>query len=303
MYIPKGAGRRSAAFWLLLPSLVGVVVFCLIPIVSSLLFSLMDYDTLKPMSSMQFIGLKNFVRILTGSEFPKVLQHTFTYLILYLPLILLTSLIEGLLLNQTFKGRGFFRTVFYTPVITSWVAAAVVWQWVLSGKFGLMNQMLAAIGIPGPGWLASATWAMPGIVLAAVWKDTGYYALMILAALKSIDASYHEAAAIDGAGPVRRFFGITLPLISPTLFLLIIINVIYGLQVFDSVVIMTANSAGGSGGPGGATTVFLERIYKYAFVQYKMGMASAYSWVLFVLILVFTAIQFGFQRKWVNYDA
>lgn len=303
MYIPKGAGRRSAAFWLLLPSLVGVVVFCLIPIVSSLLFSLMDYDTLKPMSSMQFIGLKNFVRILTGSEFPKVLQHTFTYLILYLPLILLTSLIEGLLLNQAFKGRGFFRTVFYTPVITSWVAAAVVWQWVLSGKFGLMNQMLAAIGIPGPGWLASATWAMPGIVLAAVWKDTGYYALMILAALKSIDASYHEAAAIDGAGPVRRFFGITLPLISPTLFLLIIINVIYGLQVFDSVVIMTANSAGGSGGPGGATTVFLERIYKYAFVQYKMGMASAYSWVLFALILVFTAIQFGFQRKWVNYDA
>jgi multiple sugar transport system permease protein len=303
MYIPKGAGRRSAAFWLLLPSLIGVVVFCLIPIASSLLFSLMDYDTLKPMSSMQFIGLKNFVRILTGSEFPKVLQHTFTYLILYLPLILLTSLIQGLLLNQTFKGRGLFRTVFYTPVITSWVAAAVVWQWVLSGKYGLMNQMLLAIGITGPGWLASATWAMPGIVLAAVWKDTGYYALMILAALKSIDGSYYEAAAIDGAGPIRRFFGITLPLISPTLFLLIIINVIYGLQVFDSVVIMTANSLGGSGGPGGATTVFLERIYKYAFEQYKMGMASAYSWVLFILILVFTAVQFSFQRKWVNYDA
>ena len=303
MYIPKGAGRRSAAFWLLLPSLIGVVVFCLIPIASSLLFSLMDYDTLKPMSSMQFIGLKNFVRILTGSEFPKVLQHTFTYLVLYLPLILLTSLIQGLLLNQTFKGRGLFRTVFYTPVITSWVAAAVVWQWVLSGKYGLMNQMLLAIGITGPGWLASATWAMPGIVLAAVWKDTGYYALMILAALKSIDGSYYEAAAIDGAGPIRRFFGITLPLISPTLFLLIIINVIYGLQVFDSVVIMTANSLGGSGGPGGATTVFLERIYKYAFEQYKMGMASAYSWVLFILILVFTAVQFSFQRKWVNYDA
>ena len=163
--------------------------------------------------------------------------------------------------------------------------------------------MLASVGISGPAWLSSATWAMPGIVLAAVWKDTGYYALMILAALKSIDTAYYEAVAIDGAGTVRRFFHITLPLISPTLFLLIIINVIYGLQVFDSVVIMTSNSAGGSGGPGGATTVFLERIYKYAFVQYKMGMASAYSWILFALIILFTLVQFRFQRRWVNYDA
>ncbi len=303
MYFPKGTREKSASFWFLLPSLIGVVVFCLVPIVFSLVFSLMDYDTLRPMSSMQFVGLKNFTRILTGTEFYRVTQHTFTYLILYLPLILITSLIEGLVLNQTFKGRGAFRTISYTPVITSWVAAAVVWQWLLSGKYGLMNQLLLSVGITGPAWLSSATWAMPGIVLAAIWKDTGYYALMILAALKSIDTAYHEAASIDGAGPFRRFFQITLPLISPTLFLLVIINVIYGLQVFDSVVIMTGNSAGGSGGPGGATTVFLERIYKYAFVQYKMGMASAYSWILFALILLFTLFQFRFQRKWVNYDA
>ena len=120
---------------------------------------------------------------------------------------------------------------------------------------------------------------------------------MVLAALKSIDGTYYEAADIDGAGPVKKLTAITLPLISPTLFLLIVINSIYGLQVFDSVLIMT------DGGPGGATTVFLERIYKYAFNQYKMGLASAYSWVLFALILVFTAVQFWLQRKWVNYDA
>ena len=138
---------------------------------------------------------------------------------------------------------------------------------------------------------------MPGIVMAAIWKDTGYYALMVLAALKSIDPNYYEAAAIDGAGPGRRFFSITLPLLSPTLFLLVVINVIYGLQVFESVLIMT------NGGPGGATTVFLERIYNFAFKQYKMGMASAYSWILFILILVFTLLQFKLQKKWVNYDA
>lgn len=297
MYIPSKAGRRRITAVFLMPSLIGVVCFYLLPILISLLFSVTNYDLLRPLSSMRFAGLDNFRRILTGREFPKVLLHTFTYLALYLPLIMLTSVGEGLILNKAFRGHGFFRTVCYTPVITSWVAAAVVWQWVLSGKYGLLNQMLAAVGIQGPSWLSSAKWAMPGIVIASVWKDTGYYALMVLAALKSIDPIYYEAASIDGAGGLRKLRSITLPLISPTLFLLIVMNVIYGLQVFDSVLIMT------NGGPGGATTVFLERIYKYAFVQYKMGMAGAYSWILFALILAFTAVQFWLQKRWVNYDA
>jgi multiple sugar transport system permease protein len=295
MYLPKNTGRRTAAAVFLGPSVIGMVVFCLIPIVSSLVFSLMDYDLVG--GTMNFIGLKNFTRILGGSEFPKVVKHTLTYLVLYLPMILIASLAEGMLLNHSFRGRGVFRAIFYTPVITSWVAAAVVWTWVLSGKYGLLNQSLAVIGINAPAWLDSKDWAMPGIVMAAIWKDTGYYALMVLAALKSIDPNYYEAAAIDGAGPGRRFFSITLPLLSPTLFLLVVINVIYGLQVFESVLIMT------NGGPGGATTVFLERIYNFAFKQYKMGMASAYSWILFILILVFTLLQFKLQKKWVNYDA
>ncbi len=295
MYFPRSNGRRAATAGFLAPSLIGLIVFCLIPILSSLCFSLMDYDLLG--GTMRYIGFRNFERILTGREFPQVMAHTLTYLALYLPLILVLSLAQGMLLNHSFRGRGVFRAVFYTPVITSWVAAAVVWQWMLSGKYGLLNQMLQAIGVTGPAWLSSKDWAMPGVVIAAVWKDTGYYALMVLSALKSIDPSYYEAAAIDGASAPRRFFGITLPLLSPTLFLLIVINVIYGLQVFDSVFIMT------DGGPGGATTVFLERIYKYAFSQYKMGMASAYSWILFILIIAFTIVQFWLQKKWVNYDA
>ena len=297
MYIPNTPSKRRATALLLLPSLIGVVGFCLLPILASAVFSLMDYDLLMPMNTMEYVGFRNYTRILTGSEFPKVMGHTFTYLILYLPLILVTSVGEALILNKSFKGHGIFRTVCYTPVITSWVAAAVVWQWVLSGKYGLLNQMLSVFGITGPSWLNSKDWAMPGVVLAAVWKDTGYYALMVLSALKSIDPSCYEAAAIDGATGWKKLTKITLPLISPTLFLLIVINIIYGLQVFDSVLIMT------NGGPGGATTVFLERIYKYAFKQYKMGLASAYSWILFALILVFTAIQFKLQRKWVNHDA
>lgn len=297
MYIPKNAGRRTATAVFLLPSLIGVACFCLLPIAASLMFSMMDYDLLRPMNTMTFAGLSNFRHILTGREFPQVLAHTFSYLGMYLPLILLTAVGQALILNRSFKGHGLFRTICYTPVITSWVAAAVVWQWVLSGKYGLLNQMLLTIGIQGPAWLSSAAWAMPGIVVASVWKDTGYYALMVLAALKSIDPAYYEAASIDGAGGFRKLRSITLPLISPTLFLLVVINIIYGLQVFDSVLIMT------NGGPGGATTVFLERIYKYAFTQYKMGIASAYSWILFALILMFTLVQFVLQKKWVNYDA
>jgi multiple sugar transport system permease protein len=295
MYLPKTAGRRVATAVFLAPSLVGMTVFCLIPILATLVFSLLDYDLLAGTAS--FVGLGNYARILTGREFPAVVVHTLTYVGLYLPFILLLSLGQGMLLNHSFHGRQVFRAIFYLPVITSWVAAAVVWQWVLSGKYGLLNQMLAGIGISGPSWLSSKQWAMPGVVIAAVWKDTGYYALMVLAALKSIDPAYYEAAAIDGAGPVKRFTRITLPLISPTLFLLTVINVIYGLQVFESVLIMT------DGGPGGGTQVFLERIFKYAFRQYKMGTASAYSWVLFLVILVFTLVQFRLQKKWVNYDA
>ena len=137
---------------------------------------------------------------------------------------------------------------------------------------------------------------MPGVVIAAVWEDCGYFALILLAALKAIDKSYYEAADIDGARFWRKLGSITLPLISPTLFLLVVIIIIGSLQVFDSVFIMTG------GGPAGATTIFMERIYRYAFKMYKMGMASAFSWVLFALIMVFTALQFAVQRRWVNYD-
>ncbi len=297
MYIPKKAGKRATIALFLAPSMTGLIIFCLLPILASAVYSLIDYDILRPLSDASFVMLKNFTRILSGREFPQVLQHTFTYLILYLPAIMMMSLFQALLLNRDFRGRSVYRVIFYTPVITSWVAAAVVWKWVLSGKYGLFNQILSYVGIQGPAWLSSATYAMPGIVIAAIWKDTGYYALMVLAALKSIDPAYYEAASIDGAGPCRKLFSITLPLISPTLFLLIVINVIYGLQVFDSVFVMMA------GGLESATTVFLERIYQYAFRQYKMGLASAYSWILFALILLFTLIQFRLQKRWVNYDA
>ena len=294
--LKKGAQGWLRALPFILPGLILVAVFVVYPMLFTIRISLSEYKIVQ--GDITFIGLENFKNVLEGgSRFWYAYRNNFLYAIVTVPFIILGGMFFAYLINNLRRGQGIFRVGFYLPVITSWVAAAVVWQWVLSGKYGLLNQMLATVGIQGPAWLSSATWAMPGIVLASVWKDTGYYALMVLAALKSIDPGYYEAADLDGASGAKKFFSITLPLISPTLFLLIVINIIYGLQVFDSVLIMT------DGGPGGATTVFLERIYKYAFVQYKMGMASTYACILFVVLLLFTAVQFWMQKRWVNYDA
>jgi multiple sugar transport system permease protein len=256
----------------------------------------MDYDILRPLSEAKFIGLGNYKTLFSEGEIWKVLWHNLQYLLMYVPAIMATSMIVAILLNQDFKGRNIYRIIFYTPVITSWVAAAVVWRWILSGKFGYINQALALFGIDGPAWLSNPHWAMAGIVIVAIWKDTGYYALFFLAALKSLDKTYYEASQIDGAKWYQNLFKITLPLISPTIFLILTYNIIAGFQVFDSVQIMT------EGGPAGATTVMVERIYNYGFHVYRMSFAATWSWVLFAIIMVATLIQFRLQRKWVNYD-
>lgn len=296
LYIQNNLHKKVTIGLFLLPAVGGLVVFSLLPILSSLLISTLKYDILKPLRDIQFVGLKNFGELLGGQELYSVLSHTLYYMVLYIPLILISSLLMANLLNQDFKGLGFYKVLFYIPVVTSWVAGAVIWRWVLNGEYGFLNQWLGYIGIDGPNWLSDKTWAMPGVVIAAIWKDTGYYALIFLAALKGIDKTYHEAAQIDGAGKWQRFSRITLPLISPTVFLVIILNVIGGFQVFDSVFVMTG------GGPANATTVIVERIYRNAFRFYKMGLASAYSWILFVVIFGVTALQFWLQKRWVNYD-
>lgn len=296
MYFPNPRQKRRTVTAFLLPSLIGVVVFCLVPIIVSLAYSFLDYDVLRPLSDALFVGLQNYKQLFSSDEMPKALWHTFQYILYYMPLVMVLALVEASLLNRAFRGNGVYRVIFYTPVITSWVAAAVVWKWLLSGKFSPINQFFALFGITAPTWLADPNWAMFGISMAAVWKDCGYFALLFLAAMKNIDRSYYEAADIDGARWYQKFFRITLPLISPTVFLLLVTTLIGSFQVFDSVKVMM------SGLPTQATTVMMERIYTYAFKSYQMGTAAAWSWILFLIILVFTILQFRLQKKWVNYD-
>lgn len=297
MIVGSRARQNRAAVLFLLPSVLGLAIFFLLPIASSFLMSLSDWDALQKLSTANFIGIENFRNLVRATELPKVLSHTLYYMVLYIPLVIATALIEANLLSKAFAGLRVYKVLFYLPVITSWVAGALIWRWVLNSRYGFFNQWLAVIGIQGPPWLTSQVWAMPGIVIAAVWKDAGYYALIFLAALKSINRNYYEAASVDGASPWKTFFRITVPLMSPTIFFVIVINIINGFQVFDSVWVMT------QGGPAEATTVIAERIYRNAFTFYKMGYAAAYSWVLFAVILAATGVQLWLQNKWVSYDA
>ncbi len=296
MYISSNRQRRLTAFLFLLPSFAGLLVFNFLPMISSIVISTFKYDVLKPISEAEFVGLEHYKELITGKELFTVLSHNLYYIVLYVPLVIIVSTFIAVLLNRDFKGVSFYKVLFYIPVVTSWVAGAVIWKWILNGKYGFLNQWLGFIGIQGPNWLTNETWAMPGVVIASIWKDSGYYALIILAALKNINKTYYEAAKIDGANAFQRLVKITIPLISPVIFLLFVLNLIYGFQVFDSVFIMTG------GGPANATTVIVERIYRNAFKFYKMGYACAYSWILFAIIFVVTAIQIKLQKRWVNYD-
>lgn len=295
------AGLR-AALPFLAPSFAGMLVFSLVPLVISGVISLTDWNGLDEllapgMFAEHFVGLDNFRAILTSSEFWQVLGNTCRYIVLYIPCMLAASLAVACLLSQSRRGVTAFRVIYYIPVLTSWVAGSLIWKWVLSPEYGVINNLLGLFGIRGPSWLQSPQWAMVGIVIASVWKDMGYFGLMLLSGLQGINRQYYEAAQIDGAGRLRQFFRITLPLLTPTLFFVLIISLINSFQLFPQVMIMTPD-----GGPSGSTMVMVERIYKYGFRYYEMGYASAFSWILFAILFVLTAIQMKFQNRWVNYD-
>lgn len=298
----RGGEGLVTASPFLLPSLIGLLVFSLLPLIISGLISLTDWNGLDRLTDPDFlqdhfVGLANYKSILTTPEFWNTLGNTMEYIVLYIPLMLAASLLVAYLLSRPHRGIGAFRVVYYIPVLTSWVAASLIWKSVLAPQYGAMNGILAWFGIQGPGWLLDEAWAMPAIVLVSVWKDMGFFGLILLSGVVGINKTYYEAADIDGAGGWIKFTRITLPLLTPSIFYVVIVAMINGFQLFPQVMIMTG------GGPNGATQVMVERIYQYGFRYYRMGYAAAFSWILFVIIMVFTAIQMKGQERWVHYDS
>lgn len=289
----KGLQRILWVVFFLFPSLIGLLVFKLIPILASLGLTLFKWDLLTP---PRFIGLENFEYLLRDKTFLEALQHTLTFILGYIPLVMTLGLAVAIALNQKIRGTKIYRTLFYLPVISSWVAVALLWMWIFNPRFGLINYSLSFLGIEGPGWLFDPQWAMPAIIITSVWKDIGFVMIMFLAGLQGIPETYYEAAAIDGATSWQRFRSITLPLLSPTSFFALMISLINSFQLFDQIWIMTG------GGPAGATSVVVEQIVNNAFRYSRMGYAATLSWALFALVFVVTIFQMRLQKKWVTYD-
>ncbi len=275
-----------------LPSLIPLLAFTIGPMAGSLGISLLDWNLI---ASAEFVGLDNYAALARDTAFHRALWHTLQYLIGYLPLVFVGGLGLALALHRGLKGVAIFRSIYFLPVVTSWVVVALVWRWLLNPQSGVVNAGLAGLGLEGPGWWTDPLWAMPSIILASGWKDLGFVMILFLAGLQSIPTELEEAATVDGASAWKRFRHVTLPLLSPTSFFVVIISLINGFQVFDQVYVMTG------GGPAGATTVVVEQVFTNAFRYGQMGYAAAMSWVLFVIILAVTLGQFRMQRRWVTY--
>jgi len=285
----RGVRRTLVLALFLGPSLVGVTLFVAGPIVASLILAFTSWDLLTPPT---LVGLRNFERLSRDLEFWAALRHTLTFLGGYVPLVLVTGLAVAVALNGRIPLRGVFRAVYFLPVVTSWVAVALVWRWLLNPHFGLVNAWLAQVGIQGPAWLFDPNWAMASVILTSVWKDTGFVMVILLAGLQGIPREYYEASSIDGATRAQQLRHVTVPLLAPAIFFALTITLINSFQVFDQVYVMTG------GGPAGATTVLVERIVRQAFSYSRMGYASAMSWVLFALIFATTLVLSRMQRRW-----
>ena len=288
MDAPADRSKYLALAVLLLPSLAGMFAFIMLPVLSSLVLSFAEWDLI---GEIEWIGLGNYVVALGDPAVQGALKNTLLFIAGYLPAVVIISLGLALLLNRRLKGRIVFRAIYFVPVVTSWVAVSLIWKWLLNPQYGLVNYGLGMIGISGPGWLFDPAWAMAGVVITSIWKDIGFVTVIYLAGLQDIPENLYEAAELDGATPWQRFWTITLPMLAPTTFFVTTISLISSFQVFDQVWIMTG------GGPAGATSVMVEQIYKNAFSYFKMGYASAISWVLFALIFVVTITQNLLQKR------
>jgi len=285
--------EELTAYLFILPSLLGFLVFLVIPMFASLGLSFYDWELLTP---PRFIGLRNFLNLFSDRVFQLVIANTAYYTLGLVPLNLVVSLGLALWLNTRLRGLPFFRAAFFIPVVTVTVAVALIWRWMYEPHIGLIGTALRGIGLPSPSWLGDPNWAMPAIIIMSVWKGFGYNMVLFLAGLQGIPHNLHEAAMLDGASPWQRFWRITLPLLTPVVFLAVVLTIISSFQVFDQAYVMTR------GGPANATNTIVMYIYQNGFEFFRMGYASAIAWVLFGLIFIFTLVQMQLQRRWVHYD-
>lgn len=279
---------RAVPYAFLLPSAIVFALFGLLPIGAAIVFSTLSGSvTISP----EFVGGGNYARLVSDPLFWEALRNTAVFTIGTVPVAMLGGLGLAVLLNRPLPGRGVFRTLLFAPMVASGVGVAVIMAWIFNTDYGVVNNGIAAAGLERVPWLTSTTWAMPTVILAVLWSRIGFCMVLYLAALQSVPSSLMEAASLDGAGPWQRFRLITWPLLAPTTLFLLIVNVVFSLQVFDLLFVLTG------GGPGFATTVLIQFVYRSAFAQGDMGYASAAGVLLAVILVVFTLIRLRASRN------
>jgi multiple sugar transport system permease protein len=287
--------EERTAWVFLVPSLVLFLVFTGLPVLAAFAISFTHWDLFNPPA---LVGLGNYLTLWHDPIFRQVLGNTAYYVLAAVPLQMLLGLLCALGLNRAaVPGKNVFRVIYFLPVVTSTVAAGLVWAWIFNSNFGLINMGLSLFGVTElPKWLISSKFAMPAVIAVSVWQGLGYSMVLFLAGLQNIRQDLYEAAAIDGATGWSRFWHITLPLLSPMTFFVLIISFIGSFQVFELVYVMT------KAGPSNATNTLVYFIYQNGFMFYQMGIATAGAMVLFLIVLVLTLVQYQLQNRWVHYE-
>jgi len=279
------------------PNLIGFAVFTLLPLIFALAVSFAEWDVISGMDGIRWVGLRNFSNVIADRNFWESARLTLYYAGLSVPLTTIAGLLIALALNGPVPGRGVLRLIFFIPFIANAVAISSVWILLYHPRYSPLNNALRALGIDDPPlWLASSQWAMPALIIMAVWGGAGYASIIYLAGLQSLPEDLYEAAALDGAGRFQKFRAITLPLLTPTTFFLLVTGFIGASQSFGMINLMT------SGGPGRSTTVVSYYIYQNGFQFYRFGYAAAMAWFMFVVVLLLTLVLWIVQRRSVHYD-
>ncbi len=299
----RGPVTALEARWGLLlsaPYIIGLLVFCAGPIIFSWIIGFFEWDKLTP---PHFVGLGNWQRLLHDDLFWKSLGNTLFYVVGTVPVGIILSLLLAMVVNQPLRGVTFFRTIYFTPVVTSTVAVSLVWSWFYDPNYGVLNFLIDSVyrltghqAPPAMGWLSNPRTALPAIMVMSVWKGLGYNMVIFLAALQSVPRYLYEAAELDGAGAVGKFFHVTWPTISPVTFFVLVISLIGSFQVFDQVYVMARD-----GRPADSTLTTVYYLYKHAFQYLEMGYASVIGTTLFLIILAITLVQLAMQKRWVHY--
>lgn len=279
------------AYLFIMPQYLGLICFVLIPVIVCFVLCFTSWDLI---GEINFTGLSNFVSVFKDERIGKSLINTLIFALGIIPVTTIVSLCLALLTNREIKGLGFYKATYFLPMATSSVAIVLVWYWMFAPDLGIINFALGMLGIEGPGWLIDNAWARVAVILMSTWQGLGYYYLIFLAGLKSIPKEYYEAADIDGANTVQKFFRITLPLLSTTTFFVIITMTIGALNTFQEPMVLT------EGGPEYSTYTIVMYIYDLAFKFFRMGEAAVVSVVLFMLVVLVTIVQFRLSGKWVH---